>query len=95
MNGSTAEVTTIKSDADWVQQLVAEISSQRPHIQARPPELKTTEGLRRRYYYSERTGSAEVVADSSKNPTHYRKVKVKRAGSLLLDAGLSRIMPSF
>lgn len=52
----------IKSDADLVQQLVAEISSQRPRMQAKHPELKTTEGRPRKYYYSERSDSAEVAA---------------------------------
>ena len=42
----------IKTDADLVQQLVAEISSQRPRLQKRNPELKTTEGRPRKYYYS-------------------------------------------
>ena len=55
----------IKSDADLVQQLVAEISSQRPRMQTKHPELKTTEGRPRRYYYSERSDSAEVAAVES------------------------------
>lgn len=55
----------IRSDADLVQQLVAEISSQRPRMQAKHPELKTTEGRPRRYYYSERSDSAEVAAVES------------------------------
>ena len=55
----------IKSDADLVQQLVAEISSQRPRLQKKHPELKTTEGRPRKYYYSEKSDSAEVVAAES------------------------------
>lgn len=55
----------IKSDADLVQQLVAEISSQRPRLQKKHPELKTTEGRPRKYYYSEKTDSAEVAAAES------------------------------
>lgn len=57
----------IKSDADLVQQLVAEISSQRPRprMQAKHPELKTTEGRPRKYYYSEKSDSAEVAAAES------------------------------
>lgn len=39
----------IKTDADLMQQLVAEISSQRPRMQAKHPELKTTEGRPRKY----------------------------------------------
>ena len=55
----------IKSDADLVQQLVAEISSQRPRMQTKHPGLKTTEGRPRRYYFSERSDSAEVAAAES------------------------------
>lgn len=52
----------IKTDGDLVQQLVAEISSQRPRLQKRNPELKTTEGRPRKYYYSEKSDIAEVAA---------------------------------
>lgn len=55
----------IKTDGDLVQQLVAEISSQRPRLQKRHPELKTTEGRPRKYYYSEKSDSAEVAAAES------------------------------
>lgn len=55
----------IKSDANLVQQLVAEISSQRPRLQKKHPELKTTEGRPRKYYYSEKSDSAEVAAAES------------------------------
>ncbi|CAM2973613.1 COG2958 family protein [Dichelobacter nodosus] len=57
----------IKSDADLVQQLVAEIGSQRPQLQKKYPKLKTTEGRPRKYYYSERSDSAEVTAAESKS----------------------------
>jgi hypothetical protein len=52
----------ITDDAGLVQQLVAEISSQRLALQKRHPELKTTEGRPRKYYYSEKSDSAEVAA---------------------------------
>lgn len=52
----------IKTDSDLVQQLVAEIGSQRPRLQKRHPELKTTEGRPRKYYYSEKSDFAEVAA---------------------------------
>jgi hypothetical protein len=52
----------LKTDADLVQQLVAEISSQRPRLQKRHPEFKTTEGRPRKYYYSEKSDVAEVAA---------------------------------
>lgn len=52
----------IKTDADLVQQLVAEIGSRRPGLQKRYPHIKTTEGRPRKYYYSEQSDSAEVAA---------------------------------
>lgn len=52
----------LKTDSDLVQQLVAEISSQRPRMLRRHPELKTTEGRPRKYYYSEKSDTAEVAA---------------------------------
>ena len=55
----------IKNDGDLVQQLVAEISSQRPRMLKRYPALKTTEGRPRKYYYSEKSDVAEVVAAES------------------------------
>ena len=52
----------LKSDSELVQQLVAEISSLRPRLQKKHPELKTTEGRPRKYYYSEQSDFAEVAA---------------------------------
>jgi hypothetical protein len=52
----------VSTDAELVQQLVAEISSQRPRLQKRHPELKTTEGRPRKYYHSEKSDVAEVAA---------------------------------
>lgn len=52
----------VSTDTELVQQLVAEISSQRPRLQKRHPELKTTEGRPRKYYYSEKSDVAEVAA---------------------------------
>ena len=59
----------IKSYADLVQQLVAEISSQRPRMQMKHPALKTTEGRPRKYYYSEKSDSAEVAAAEGEGAT--------------------------
>jgi hypothetical protein len=52
----------INTDSDLVQQLVAEIGSRRPSLQKKHPELKTTEGRPRRYYYTEKSDVAEVSA---------------------------------
>ena len=56
-----ARSTTIKTDADLVQQLVAEIGSQRRSFQEKHPKIKTTEGRPRRYYWTEKSDQAEVT----------------------------------
>jgi len=55
----------LTTDAELVQQLVAEISSQRPRLQKKYVELKITEGRPRKYYYSHRSDSDEVAAAES------------------------------
>lgn len=52
---------SINSDAELIQQLVAEISAQRPHMQKKYPQVKTTEGRPRKYYFTEKTDSAELI----------------------------------
>lgn len=52
----------IQTDSDLVQQLVAEISGSRPRWQQTHPQLKTTEGRPRHYYWSDMDASAEVAA---------------------------------
>lgn len=52
----------IQTDADLLQQLVAEIGGQRTHWQKKHPELKTTESRPRRYYWTEMAADAEVEA---------------------------------
>jgi hypothetical protein len=51
----------INSDADLLQQLVAEISSRRVSIQKQHSQLKTTEGRPRRYYWTEKNAGEEVA----------------------------------
>lgn len=53
--------TFIKTNAELVQQIVAEISSQRPALQKRNPQIKTTEGRPRRYYWTAKTDQDEVT----------------------------------
>jgi hypothetical protein len=57
----------VNTDADLIQQLVAEITSQRPRLQKKHPGVKTTEGRPRKYYYSEKSDFAEVEAAESDN----------------------------
>ena len=57
-----ASSQALETDADLLQQLVAEIGSQRPRLQKKHTNLKTTEGRPRKYYVSEKSDSAEVAA---------------------------------
>ena len=50
----------ITTDAELRQQIAAEIGSSRPRWQLRHPELKTTEGRPRRFYYSAQSASEQV-----------------------------------
>jgi len=59
---SSSQGGNIWTDGDLVQQLTREIGSRRPGLQKRHPELKTTEGRPRKYYYSEKSDVDEVVA---------------------------------
>jgi hypothetical protein len=53
---------SLQSDADLIQQIVAEIGSQRPKMQEKHPELKVTADRPRKYYYSEQSDAAEVAS---------------------------------
>jgi hypothetical protein len=57
---STATVNPLDNETALLQQIVAEIGSQRPHLQKRHPEVKTTEGRPRKYYFTESTDSAKI-----------------------------------
>ena len=55
-----SDSTSIESDADLVQQIVAEIGSRRQALQKKNPQMKTTEGRPRKYYWTMKTDEAEV-----------------------------------
>jgi len=55
----------IQNDTDLRNQLVAEISSSRPRWQKQHPQIKTTEGRPRRYYWTEKDAVAEVESAES------------------------------
>ncbi len=57
---SNAKVIPLDNDTALVQQLAAEISSQRPRMQKQDPEIKTTESRPRKYYFTESSDSAEI-----------------------------------
>jgi hypothetical protein len=70
----------INTDADLVQQLVAEIGSRRPSLQKQYPKLKTTEGRPRKYYYSEKSDVAEVAAAEGQTAATVPEVEAKSLG---------------
>ncbi|PJB71886.1 MAG: HrgA protein [Alphaproteobacteria bacterium CG_4_9_14_3_um_filter_47_13] len=59
---STAIVNPLDSDTALLQQIVAEIGSQRPRLQKNNPEIKTTEGRPRKYYFTFKTNEEEVLS---------------------------------
>lgn len=52
---------SLQTEADLVQQLVAEIGANRPTIEKRYPQVRTTEDRPRLYYWSEATEEAEIA----------------------------------
>jgi hypothetical protein len=57
---STAKVVPLDTEEGLLQQIVAEIGSQRPRIQKRNEQIKTTEENPRKYYYTESSESQEI-----------------------------------
>ena len=64
--------TYIKTDADLVRQIAAEIASKRPTLQKNHSKIKTTEGRPRQYYWTNKSNQAEVTeaedADATTDP---------------------------
>ena len=56
-----ANSAAINTDADLIQQLVAEIGSRRRRLQNKHPQIKTTEGRPRRYYWTAKSDKDEVT----------------------------------
>jgi hypothetical protein len=57
--------SNINTDDELVRQLAAEVGSNRTSIQESCPDLKTTEGRPRKFYFSKKSDSAEVAAVES------------------------------
>ena len=55
-----AKSMSIKTDAELIQQIVAEIGSRRPRFQKHHREIKTTEGRPCQYYWTSKSDQAEV-----------------------------------
>jgi uncharacterized protein len=54
--------SSLKNEADLVQQLVAEIGAQRPQITKAHPQVRTTEGRPRLYYWSDASEEQQIAA---------------------------------
>lgn len=63
-----ARSSFINTEAALLNQLVAEIGANRPAWQAKFPNLRTTEGRPRRYYWTEKS-EAEEIAQAESAPT--------------------------
>ena len=65
---SKASVLPIITDADLIQQLIAEIGAQRPDLQKKYPAVKTTEERPRKYYFSSKTDEEQITNELSEIP---------------------------
>jgi hypothetical protein len=57
---SKAEVSPLNTDIALLSQIAAEISSQGQRLQRRNPQIKTTEGRPRKYYFTSQTERDEI-----------------------------------
>jgi hypothetical protein len=58
----------LREDAAFLWQLVAEIGANRPEIQKRWPQIRTTEGRPRQYYWTAASEAAEVAEAEKPEP---------------------------
>jgi hypothetical protein len=74
----------LKSDADLLQQLVAEIGANRPLIQKKWPQVRTTAERPRRYFWSEASEEAAVAEaeGASVQPTQPAPLQTRREHDL-------------
>ncbi|MFK7973907.1 MAG: COG2958 family protein [Rickettsiaceae bacterium] len=68
-NRSKATVKLLNNNAALLQQIVAEIGSQRPNIQKKNHQIKVTEGRPRKYYYTESSDGNEIQNAEHCDPT--------------------------
>jgi len=65
---STAKDNKLDDDKALIQQLVAEIGSQRPRIQKKHPNIKTTEERPKKYYFTQKSDEDEVLEAEQQIP---------------------------
>lgn len=88
---STATINRLDNEAALLQQIIAEIGSQRPRLQKRYPEVKTTEGRPRKYYFTGSTDSAEIDHAESQKASAASKIK----GSFVKEHDLYPMLSEF
>ncbi len=88
---STATVNPLDNDVALLQQLVAEIGSQRPRIQKKHPQIKTTESRPRKYYFTNATDISEV----EKAEDHILSPKNVSKKSTLREHDLYKVLSAF
>jgi hypothetical protein len=81
----------INTDAQLLNQIVAEISSRRPAIQKKDSKIKVTEGRPRKYYYSDKTDGAEVNDAEAENSDE----KFDSDGSKVRESSLYPLLSRF
>ena len=86
-----ANSTSVISDADLEHQISAEIGSQRPSLQKRHPQVKTTEGRPRHYYWTEKTDEAEV----EEAETGVAQAEHAPGGAVLKESGLYPLLAEY
>lgn len=64
----------LSEDATFLYQLVAEIGSNRPEMQKRWPQIRTTEGRPRHYYWSAVSEAAEIAEAEKTAPSDAGRV---------------------
>jgi hypothetical protein len=84
--------TSIKTDGDLIQQIVAEIGSQRPALQKRNLQIKTTEGRPRQYYWTEKSDQTEVNEVESPVDTQLGN---EASADALKESGLYPLLSSY
>ncbi|KAB8036881.1 HrgA protein [Silvanigrella paludirubra] len=58
---STAQAIPLNDDKDLINQIAAEIAAKRPRLQNQHPQIKTTEGRPKKYYYTEQSDAVEII----------------------------------
>lgn len=83
-----AKSPALETDADLIQQIVAEIGSQRKVIQDRFPQVRVTESRPRQFYWSEKSLELEVI-DAELAPSSTQIPRTQSPSLEVVDSGLS------